>query len=173
MGAALISKAGDGPTASREWRLALPEINLRARRLTGDRDGADDLAGGVLLQLVRWRDRVVTLYAWSWEVLRHLAAQARGGDRYEVEMDEKKNAETPKLAPPRAELAVLVHEVLSELRVGQRRLLLLYAQGRTHREMAEAIGCAVHQVRPRIARAQRSERRIAERKPKKPRDPGV
>ena len=168
-----MSIQGGSRSSSAEWRFVVAEVTARARRLTQDRSLAADLVGEVLLRLVRWRGRVVSKITSSLEVLSHVFAETSDVKGAERRRDATMEVEALPAAPASTETEIFVRETLRKLQPDQRRLLCLHVQGLRHREIAAAVGCAVHQVGPRIARAQRAARRVAAGKPKNICDPGV
>ena len=142
------------PPNSREWRLWTLDAHATARRVTKNSDLAGDLAQEALLRLMRCYASVRNLHNWLFVILRQLAGQAA------------LDAGEPVAGPRRFDPAVVAVKDIDQsldlerglrcLRPRQARLLALTLEGYSHSEIASRIGCATHQVGPRLARAQRA-----------------
>ena len=145
-----MTDKSQAPT-SREWRLWSIDAHATARRVTRNSDLAGDLAQEALVRLMRCYAGVRDLHNWLFVVLRRLAAKSA-----------LRVAERPLVYEPVGPAAANVEQsldlerALRTLPARQARLLALTLEGYSHAEIAQRIGCATHQVGPRVARAQRA-----------------
>lgn len=152
------SSSASGPTSG-EWRARLEAIRDIARRLSPDRETAEEAEGELALKMVGSRVPIRHLPAWAFRALRHLIA------RLVQQRQARQPAEKvePDALPAREStgifLGILVDEVLSQVRPAHAQILRLYREGLSQREIAQRLGFPEAQVGARLARAQRAARK--------------
>jgi RNA polymerase sigma factor (sigma-70 family) len=139
-----------------------PPLYRYCQRLTGDPDGAEDVAQEAFVRLL---DREIegerpALRVWLFTVATHLIR-----DRWRVGQNRKRLLEihpvTPAAEPdPLAETerrqeVAGVRRALDVLDARDRELLLMREEGFTYREMAEAVGVNATSIGTLLARAQK------------------
>lgn len=148
--------------SSGEWRSWAELVHARARRHAGSREDAEDLAQETLAYLADPRHRVDRPGAWLKVVIRRAVAAGLRFARNRPDRVALEDAGEP-VAPEESPLLRLaLREALEALPERQSKLLRLRAAGLSHREIAARIGCEVHQVGPRLDRAQGALRRRLE-----------
>jgi RNA polymerase sigma factor (sigma-70 family) len=142
----------DQPT-SREWRVWARDAHDTASRITHDSDLAADIAQEALVRLVRCYRHVRNLHSWLYVVLGRLAATTQGREFRKASDPRRSHRAIARTSPDQA---LDLERGLQALPARQARLLALTLEGYSHAEIAERIGCAIHQVGPQVARAQRA-----------------
>lgn len=139
----------------------LPLALGMARRFRLSQEDVEDLAQEVLLQLLINRCPVREPRLWIWTAMVHLVGKIRTRPEELVGLPEDVPAG---VGDPAAalDLELDFKLLLDRLKPPARRILELVAEGRSHREIAKALGCPVNQVGKKLARAIRQARRLVE-----------
>jgi RNA polymerase sigma factor (sigma-70 family) len=139
-----------------------PALYRYCQRLTGDPDGAEDVAQEAFVRLL---DRKVegerpALRVWLFTVATHLIR-----DRWRVSQNRRRlleiNPVTPSAGPDpvietaRKQEIADVRRVLDELDARDRELLLMREEGFSYREIGDAVGVSSTSVGTLLARAQK------------------
>lgn len=132
-------------------------------RLTGDPDQAADAAQETFRRLLERPPRSVQVRAWLFRVATNLVreeARTRTRRRRLLDRSPESAPTGTRLPGPSAAFEAkrrreAVHRALDELSWKERTILLMYAEGFKHREVAAAIGTTTRSVGTMIARALR------------------
>ena len=138
------------------------ELYRYAERFTGDADLAEDVVQDAFVRLaLRPPPDHSHLRAWLFRVTTTVALDALRGARRRRSLAEANAARLPAAEPPadpaveveRAELRGRVRSALDELAPRDRAMLLMWQEGFTHREIAEAVATTEKSVGTMLARA--------------------
>lgn len=150
----------EGAPDGQEWR-ALAAISYRvARAILRNHDDALDVGQRTLVLAFLKRAAIQNLPAWVAAVARRLAWRALSRQSSEPAIRPLRSSDSPLVHDRLYEVRLLLAQVLERLPTNQALVLMLCARGFTHREIATALGCKIHQVGPRLARAQRNVRKL-------------
>ncbi len=155
------SSSASGPSSG-EWSARLEQIRRIARRLSPDRETAEEAEGLLALRAVSARVPIRRFAAWAFGALRHLISDLVVRRRSEEALDEVERDALPARDSTGIFLSILADEVLSRLRPAHAEILRLYREGRSQREMADRLGVPRAHVSARLARAQRAARKVRE-----------
>lgn len=141
--------------SNEKWQeLARFALNV-ARRFDGNL--AQDLAQDALLLLALKAAQVEDPAAWLVVVIRHLAWRRFSQRRQRQEAESRFAFELPKIAEPQRGMR---WAFLKRLAPHHRNVLVLASLGYKQREIARFLGCSVHVVGCRIARAVAAAHRL-------------
>lgn len=130
-------------------------------RLSGDESAARDAVQFAFLKLLESPPAPHNVRAWIYRVATNALREAKRTEHRQATLRTENAPKLPVGDPPpapdrlaqRHQARERLHRALGEMRERDRMLLLLRAEGFTHREMAEAVGTTTGSVGTLIARA--------------------
>jgi RNA polymerase sigma-70 factor (ECF subfamily) len=130
-------------------------------RLSGDESAARDAVQHAFLKLLESPPRPHNVRAWIYRVATNALRETKRTEQRRATLRTEQAPRMPVGDPPlapdrlaeRRQAREQLHRALDEMRERDRTLLLLRAEGFTHREMAEAVGTTTGSVGTLIARA--------------------
>ena len=150
---------GDEPSFRLLHRRYGGRVYAVARRLLGDRDGADDVAQEAWYRAVKGLARFrgeSAFSTWLVGITVRCALEAlrqRGAPLYPIEPDEISGV------PPRLDLRLDLEAALASLAPGYRAVLVLHdIEGYTHQEIADLVGIDPGTAKSQLSRARRAMR---------------
>jgi RNA polymerase sigma factor (sigma-70 family) len=158
-------EAGPGPgerTSSGWRRLSHEAVRIAESTHLVDRGTSEDVAQEALLTLCRLQYAPRSPVAWLRVTIRRLILRRIVRSKLERHACEEFFAAIRPHDSLSHEDRLALAEIEDQLSERSRELVRWIREGRSHQEIADLLGCAIHQVGPRIARALRAARHRSE-----------